>query len=241
MTEETLPAQEVGQTSEQSIQHEPGTQQAEPVNVTVDALEKIANRLERYMQSLSDKQESRIKKELQDRFSEIDEMAKEMRAAGLDPDKAVSVAKEQAMTELLASTRKAAQPQAQPQSDPNLERIREETQLKAMKISAKYEVMLSPNDPEARDVNVNASTPEAYLESLEAAVVRKAKRLGKELPQEAPQYDAAARVGVQGRGSAPTGTIEALTRKVEALQRDPVRNWSELQKATKELEALLRR
>ncbi len=191
--------QDAGQQPVEDIQS--GVPPAEaPQFVTVDLLEQALEKLERKIQSMSDKKGDRLRKEVEKRLAELQER---YAAVGMQmPDEV----KQRVVNDLLLSEREDIEDEgATPAFDPLVEAVNR----RALEIDKKYGVYLEEGDPEIAMINTRTTDPIEYLESREAAVKKKAERLGKaksQTPQGTPLVSARAPVIGQGE---PTGDLMA--------------------------------
>ena len=203
MTEQTTgfgSQQEAGQPSG-TLQPEQGA--PEPQFVTIDllrqALDEQASRIERRLQSMTDKQENRLKKEVDGKIAALEE---NYRALGLTVP---AEARQRVIDDTVLSYLDKDQPASQPLA-PSPELVAY-VNRKAQKIAEKAGVSLAPGDPEFAQVNQQTADPDEYLESWERAVTSKANRLqgtGQPVSTQQPSQPApnpASRMPMAGSGT----------------------------------------
>ncbi len=200
--------QEAGQPSE-TLHVEPGTPDT-PQLVTLDllrqALDEQANRLERRLQSITDKQENRLKKEVDKKVAALES---NYQALGLQvPDAARQRVIDDTVLSFLDDGPGAAQPAA---PSPELVAL---VNRQAQEIAEEAGVTLGPGDPEFAQVNQSTPDPNTYLKSWRKAVASKSNRLkGATAPPAAqiqptqPPSNPAARVPMAGSGAAGGGDL----------------------------------
>lgn len=195
----------------------PEPKQEPPKYVTEDRFAEFEDKLMRTVQSLTDKQESRIKKELASRLDEVKANIAEARAAGYNvPPEIEREMTAEAYRDVLTKVNqnKAAQPPAS-RPQPRPEDV-EKVDIGIAKLVAKYGFKLNADDKEVSLLDSVTLDPDVYLASFEKAMQAKAASLGRSLPPEPLGGSPAARVAAPG--GMPTGGIEALNAELERLQ-----------------------
>lgn len=199
----------------QALPQEPEPQ---PKYVTVEDLDAFSEKLFRKFQSLTDKSESRIKKELEDYRQKLNERADNLRKAGITvTDEQIKRAQDDYAQQLLAQGFDDELPAQAglPRPDPATVK---KVNLELAKLQAQYEYIPDESDPEFRGMNWSNPDPEAFLADYKTRFARLGNRLGKTAPVSQPEEPPVpgARVAVTGQGVA--GGLEELTNELARLQ-----------------------
>ena len=170
-------------------------------------LKKVQEQAFRQAQSLVDKGDNRVSKEVRERFQALEDRRAEMTAAGQPvSDEAFARLLEDERLKILASTDGMA---AQPGDGEDTEALIEDTNRKAQEIWKEVGVTIEKDDPEAEQLDF--TTPEIFLTTARAAAIVKANRLKQEdgEPAETPNQIAAriAALGGSGGQSNPIANI----------------------------------
>lgn len=218
----------------ESIQPDAGAPET-PQVVTMDLLRGVLDerftQLERRLQSLTDKQENRLKKEVDGKVARLEE---KYRALGLQmPEGARQRVIDDTVLSFLDNDE---QPASQPGA-PSPELVAY-VNKRATKIAEQAGAFVSPGDPEFTLVNQATADPDEYLESWQRAVTSKANRLrGAGQPAQnqptTPSVTPAARVPMAGGGpsGSSTGNYERYLAEAHAPGADTVairRKWRPL-------------
>lgn len=157
-----------GQPSDEGVQQQPDAAEPKHEYVTKDELIQMQEALERRLQSLSDKQESRLKKEVDLELKKI-----EARYSALGQQVPPDVRQKVINDKVLSFTEDEPQA-AQPGLSPEQAFLIERTNARGQAIVDKYGVDLDESDlaKVKRD-----GDPFEYLETLEAACAAKAEKL----------------------------------------------------------------
>ncbi len=211
------PGAEAGQPSQPPVG-------GEPKYVTEDALLQMEDRLTRRLQSLTDKQESRVTKML-------DKWQTALEAQGIPATsemlnrKRLELATAEADRALLDDNQpaQAVAPQA---GDPHFEEVKARVNARMAQLETEHGVKLESTDREYKRLNWINPDPDDFLEAYEEALKNKKGRNG---GQQLPPNPAR----VPGPGGAPGGNrLEELTRRYNEIQAtDP---FSQNRKLTEE-------
>ncbi len=195
MTDQVQPtfgAEQVeGQPSVESVQ--PDAPAQTPANyVTKDDLRTLQDALERRIQSLTDRQESRLKKQVDEKLGAIQ---KRYDAIGAKVPDSV---RQRVIDEAVLAHEEDVQPEpAQAQPDD----LRQKVFNRANQLVQKHGVSLEPSDPEYREIKSTSPDPFEFLDSVEAAAIKKAGRLQNEAQQRAGPMGSRAPMAVTGVSS----------------------------------------
>lgn len=235
---------EAGQPLEQA-------QDSQPTYVTPAELEaRIADALEqakRFAQSKTDQASTRITKALKEQEQRLQDRVTALKAAGANITDSMVEAQRQKIIERVLSEESDGeedeQPaQAAPPVDYRMQARALAAQSRVSEMIAEAGFAIDKNDPELRNVQANAPTPEQWEQSYKAALQRKAQRLGKTLDLGEDATPAAARVpggAGSGAGGSPA-TLEANSRQLEKLLVDPIKNRKEIERLIGENDKLLK-
>lgn len=170
-------------------------------------LKKVQEQAFREAQSLVDKGDNRVSKEVRERFQALDDRRAEMTAAGQPvSDEAFARLLEDERLKILASTDGQA---AQPGDGEDTEALIEDTNRKAQEIWKEVGVTIEKDDPEASSLDF--TTPAIFLTTARAAAIVKAARLkGEGQPAETPEQ-IAARIGALGGSGGQSNPIANIT------------------------------
>jgi hypothetical protein len=193
------------QQPEQASQHET---EAKPV--TAQDLRDMEERVTRQIQSTVDKRDANVRK----RLDQIDAAVKTMREGGQEiSDEAVQAMKEKAAAKALTDPiQEPAQPEPADRLDSRGWKQDDPLAKFVMRQQAKMGTTITAEDPEA--ANIDYSSPEAWADSQQEALKKKAARLQseKQTPTEEVQpSNPAARIPAQGgHGEAPAKSARNL-------------------------------
>jgi len=201
---------------------EPG-QVSEPVSVTPEYVtrkdleewgNKFTETITRSVQSLTDKQESRVQKDLK-------AWKEAMIAQGVHPTDAMINQKTLQLAEREADKviSRDAPAQAPSAIDPAVKAVN----LRWAKLIAEHDFMLEQDDPEIGLLDFN-DPPSTFQAKLEQAFAKKAARVGSASQTVPPvQTDPRARMPITN-GAPASGTLEQLTRRLTEIQKaDPAK------------------
>lgn len=186
--------------------------EAQPKFVTVEDLTALEERLKRRLQSLTDKQESRISK----RLREWEERAK---AQGFEVDDQMrQEARRREVLRLLDEEGEIEPAQADlPRIDPAVKAKIEATNARYAELQREYGVTLTDSDPEYWDVNWRHRDPERFLKQAEAALKEKAERVGKQPGAQSQSLSSPSTTAPSPRGTAGA-SIDEMTQELGRLQ-----------------------
>jgi len=201
----------------------------------------LKEELKRIIQSQTGKAESRIKKEVDSKLSQVEANFKSLREAGYPvTDEDLKEARTQAirgMMSTLADNESAAQ-QTPTASNPQEQAVVKQANEAMHNLQRQYHYVLTENDPEFWDVPFTGVPPDEFLSKYEAGLREVVTRLGRPVPQQTiVQGSPSARIPSPG-GSATGGSIEALTNELGILQSKSGRTAAD-EKRRKEIEAEL--
>lgn len=213
------------QASDEAIP-EGGAGQEKPL--TLSDLAALEQRLERRLQSLTDKQESRLKKQFEDAIAERQRKYAEVGMTMPDAEK-VTIAQRI----IDASTEDGQQPG---QAAPSGAAVNPEAvNALAQSILRKAGVGWADVNPQDLASIRTSGDPDDYLEDVKRVAQAAAARKG-----QPAQPASIAAAPVIGGGQAGGDRLNEITQRMEQLQRNPVHNRAELIKLGKEQEQLLR-
>jgi hypothetical protein len=177
----------------------------EPAYVTKDDLRQFQESLERRLQSLTDRQENRLKTEVTKRLGEY-----ERRFAAIGQPMPDDVRQQVIRDTVLSYDEEDAPQAAQPAAvNPLVEYVNR----KAQAYQQAAGVQLEQTDPEYRSVKFQTQDPDEFLTTWEAAVKAKAERV--RLAQGA---GSAAHAPMLGQGAAGANPIQNITDPRELIK-----------------------
>ena len=195
--------------------------------VTRADFDALRDEMKRTVQSMSDKQESRLRKEFERQLAERQKAYSELGMTMPEAEK-TEIAR-RVMDSLPADGNRPGQ------GGPSQEQVESVNRQAADILKG---AGISWDDMTLREVNsLKQTTPEAYLESVRQAAASAAKRLGVAAPQQPPNM---ATAPIIGSGAASGDRLTDITNRMIELQKSPVKNAVELRKLAKEQEGLLR-
>lgn len=200
---------------------EPGQQEgAEPTYITTQELDErlgkrfssLEDNVARQIQSLSDKAESRITKQVNEQLGQLDTQYADLKAAGIPvTDEMLKDAKAKVVQDSLAAQASEAGDgkEAVPTGDPVNDFINARTQ----QLYQEYGLVVEQEDPEAKAID--QSDPWKFLNTLEAQLQVKKDRVGADPEKVA---DPAKTMPALGTGGSATNPIANITDPDELLK-----------------------
>lgn len=148
-----------------------------------DALvQKAVDEAVKRAQSLTDKAESRIKKEFQQRKANLDSTLKQLKEAGVEITPEVRQrAEAMLLQDTLAQPEPAPEPLPQRQPSKVAEPELDPVSAQAMRMMQRAGVIIEDNDPEAGEID--QTDPDAFLLSVAKAIVKKQQRTASQPPE----------------------------------------------------------
>jgi hypothetical protein len=176
----------------------------------------LLSEVDRKTQSLTDKAQSRIERRVNDRFAEIDRVAK---MTGMTAD-VVERARQQAVMEEIAKVEdpasdsggRAAQPEQQETRTDTLTPDQEYVNRQLTRKFQKYGFPLAEDDPEVAELDLDKiQDPDEFLQAVEEGLQKKKQRLG---------TSPAARIPSMGTGTPATaeGLIDQYKKEMMAAR-----------------------
>jgi hypothetical protein len=194
-----------------------GAGNGQPKYATSDDLKSLRDEITRQMQSLTDKAENRITRQIREQIAQAQMVYDEVGKSTLPPDVQARLA-QQALEQLNSGG--AAHAQSGVPTD-----VIRATNMAAQALVEDAGIEFGPDDPEFSLVNLNAPDPKSYLASVRKAVAAKAQRLQSNptaqqaQPQQAQQGNPAARLPNVGAGASASGDLMAQYQREAASVR----------------------